>query len=258
MPSNSESSIRRIHITSPGHLAFALTFIGLGVMGLGTEEFTQVWNPVPKWVPAQHALARVCALLSLGCGVGLLVRRAASTASRILLGALLLWIVAFRLPNLFYEKPLVLVGWTLGATGVMTGGAWVLVNRFRGSDRWTRIARIAYGQALIPFGLAHFMYLDATTVLIPGWLPFHVALAYLTGAAFIAAGISVCFGVLAPLGSALSALQMGLFSIIVWLPRVFTGNLSEFQRGEVVSTIALTAGAWVVAESYRPLSSKNT
>lgn len=255
MPSSSDNSA--IRITSPGHLAFAVTFIGLGVMGLGTGEFSQVWAPVPKWMPAQGALAHVCGTISLACGIGLLARIGSVIASRVLFGALLAWIVAFRLPNLFYEKPLVLVWWTLGATGVMTGGAWVLFNRFRGSDGGTRIARILYGQALIPFGLAHFMYLDNTTVLIPNWMPFHTAWAYFTGVAFIAAGLSVCFGVLAPLGSALSTLQMGLFSIIVWLPRVFTGKLSEFQRGEVVSTIALTAGACVVAESYRTSSRVN-
>ena len=95
------------------------------------------------------------------------------------------------------------------------------------------------------------MYLDATTVLIPSWLPGHVAWAYFTGGAFIAAGVSVIVGVLAPLGAALSTLQMALFSLIVWVPRVVTGNLNQFQRGEVISTFVLTAGAWMVADSYR-------
>lgn len=251
-----------IRIASPGHVAFAVAMIGLGVIGLVTHRFTQIWQPVPKWVPARAPLAFLCALISLGSGLGLLWRRSAAMASRLLFVSLSAWLLVLRLPNLFYEKPLVLVAWTFGATAVMLAGAWVLVAWFAQDGEPSRLgfftgakgvrtARTLYGLSLIPFGLAHFMYLDATTVLIPTWLPWHVAWAYFTGAAFIAAGLAVSVGVLAPLAAALSALQMGLFSVIVWVPRALTGNLNDFQRGEVVSTFVLTAGAWMVADSYR-------
>ena len=251
-----------MRIESAGQVAFAAAMIGLGVIGFVTRDFTQIWQPVPKWVPARTALAFVCALISLGCGVGLLWRRSAPLAARVLLGALSVWLLVLRLPNLLYQKPLVLVAWTCGATAVMVAGAWVLVSWFSqesgqswirvlSGDTGARIARTLYGLSLIPFGLAHFMYLDATTVLIPAWLPGHVAWAYFTGAAFIAAGVAVIVDVLAPLAAALSALQMALFSLIVWIPRALAGNLNQFQRGEVISTFVLTAGAWMVADSYR-------
>lgn len=251
-----------IRIASPGHVAFAVAMIGLGVIGFVTRDFTQVWQPVPKWVPARTALVYLCALISLGCGVGLLSRRAAPLATRVLFAALLLWLVVLRLPYLFIQKPLVLVAWTCGATAVMVAGAWVLLSWFSdGNDhspiafitgaKGVRVAQTLYALSLIPFGLAHFMYRDATTVLIPHWLPWHVAWAYFTGAAFIAAGLAISVGVFAPLAAALSAVQMGLFSVIVWVPRALSGDLNAFQRGEVISTFVLTAGAWMVADSYR-------
>ena len=255
------SARQALRIESAGQVAFAAAMIGLGVIGLVTRDFTQIWQPVPKWVPARSVLAFVCALISLGCGLGLLWRRSAPLASRVLLGALLIWLLVLRLPNLLFQKPLVLVAWTCGATAVMVAGAWVLASWFddeREQSRFgftgangLRIARTLYGLSMIPFGLAHFMYLDATTVLIPRWLPWHTAWAYLTGAAFIAAGLAVTVGVFAHLAAALSTLQLGLFGLIVWVPRVLAVSVNEFQWGEFVVTCALTAGAWVVADSYR-------
>jgi uncharacterized membrane protein len=251
-----------IRIASAGHAAFAATMIGLGIMGFVTGDFTQIWQPVPKWVPARPAVAYLCALISLETGIGILWRRWAQVASRVLLVALLIWLLMLRLPNLFHERPLVLVAWTFGSTAVMAAAAWVLYvwfaherdparPGFLADDMGLRIARTLYGVSLIPFGLAHFMYLNATTVLIPTWLPWHVAWAYLTGAAFIAAGLAVSVGVVPRLAAALSTLQMGLFTLIVWVPRMVAGTVTDFQRGEFISSCALTAGAWVVADSYR-------
>jgi uncharacterized membrane protein len=236
--------------------------IWLGAMGLSTGTFVQVWQPVPAWVPARTALAYLCAFISLASGLGLLWQRTAAVAARVIFASLMVWLLVLRLPNLFFQTPLVLIAWTFGSTGVMVAAAWVLYVWFAGDrdrqllgfiadDRGVRIARALYGLSLIPFGLAHFMYLDATTVLIPNWLPWHVGWAYFTGAAFIAAGLAVTFGVLGRLAAALSTLQMGLFSVIVWVPRVLAGPLNDFQWGEFVVTWALTAGAWVVADSYR-------
>lgn len=253
-----------LRIAGAGHALFAAALIWLGAMGFSKGDFVQIWQPVPNWVPAREVLAYLCAFISLASGIGLLWQGTAAVAARVIFASLMAWLLALRLPNLFFETPLVLVAWSFGSTGVMVAAAWVLYVRFAGDrdrqrlgrfagDTGVRVARTLYGLSLVPFGLAHFRYLDATTVLIPHWLPWHVAWAYFTGAAFIAAGLAVTVGVLARLAAVLSTLQLGLFGLIVWVPRVLAGTVNDFQWGEFVVTCALTAGAWVVADSYRGL-----
>jgi len=242
-----------MRIKSPGHAFFALTMICLGGIGLYTGGFPPIWSGVPKSVPAREAIAYLCATVSLLTGFGLLFQRSAAIASRVLLMFFALWMLIVRLPHFVMSPTAVDAWWSCGDTAVMLAAAWVLWVWFAGG-KGVRIATAIYGAGLIPFGIAHFLYLKETVADVPRWIPGPAVFwAYLTGAAFIAAGLGLLAGVLARWAAALSALMMGLFTLLIWVPIVLTLHPSASDWAEFLNSWALTAGGWMVADSWRKL-----
>jgi uncharacterized membrane protein len=249
---------------SVGNLSFAATMAALGILGFVYGDFAMVWQEVPNWVPGRELLAYVCAAIMFFCGVGLMLPRMARLASGVLLIYLVLWLLLLRVPKVLVA-PGVVVSWSsCGETAICVAAGWVLfaalfgshdsgTARFVTGDRGIRGARLLYGLALIPCGLAHFAYAKETADFIPeAWIPWHLGWAYLTGAAFLAAAIAILIKTrLAALAATLSAVMMGVFTLMVWIPRVWSAPHERFQWTGLLISSALAAGGWVVADSYR-------
>jgi uncharacterized membrane protein len=249
-----------MRITSVGHGVFAVTMIGLGVFGLITGTFPPLWSGVPQSLPAREVLVYVCAIVALGSGAALLLQRTALTATRVLLCYLLGWLLLLRIPFVVLHPTSSGLWWACGATAVMIADAWVLFVRFADArsetrvpaatgDAGLRIARIFFGLGLIPFGIAHFTFFERTVSMVPAWLPWHTTWASFTGVAFIAAGLAIVTGIYARLATTLVLLQLALFTLLVWVP-IILGHPSASDWSEFIESWTLTAGAWVVADSF--------
>jgi uncharacterized membrane protein len=250
------------HLASPGHALFSATLIALGVYGLASGHLAGIWQPVPGILPGREFLVYLCALLALGTGLGLLCRSTAASASRLLFAYLLLWFMFFKAPGIFLSPMSAGAYESGGETAVIVSGAWILYAGF--STKWDHrylgfatgksgicLARGFYSLALIAFGISHFAYLKLTASLVPGWLPGPFAWAYFTGSMYIAAGLGILTRVYARLAATLSALQMGLFTVLVWVPMVMAGSAQAFQWSELTISWTLTVSALIVADSYR-------
>lgn len=254
-----------LRIAGVGHVVFAATMIALGILGLVKGDFATIWGGVPKGLPAREALAYLCAVVSLACGVGLVWRRTSAVAARVLFGYLLLWLLLVKGRYVVLAPAVEVVYQNCGETAVIVAGAWVLYAWFATDwdRRWlgfatgargVRMARVLFALALIAFGLSHFFYLYLTAPLVPKWLPWHVGWAYCTGSAYLAAAAAVLVGMYARLAATLAAVQMGGFTLLVWVPRVTSGHLHAVTGSswdEFAVSWMLTTAAWVLADSYR-------
>jgi uncharacterized membrane protein YphA (DoxX/SURF4 family) len=251
-----------MRIASVSHVVFAVTMIALGISGLSKGDFAPIWNSVPQGLPAREILAYLCACIGVGCGIGLLWQRAAASAARVLFVYLLLWMLLVKVRFILLAPTQEVSYQSCGETAVILAGAWVLHAWFAADwdrrwlgfsigDKGVRIARVLYGLALIAFGLSHFAYVNMTAPLVPAWLPAHLFWAYFTGCTYLAAGAAVLIGVYARLAAVLSAVQMAMFLLLVWVPIVAAGNIGATQWDETIVNWVLIAGAWVVADSYR-------
>jgi uncharacterized membrane protein len=102
---------------------------------------------------------------------------------------------------------------------------------------------------LLAFGLSHFFYTRETVALVPAWLPLRKGWAYLTGAGHLAAGLGVLLSIHPRLAATMEAAMLAIFTALVWIPAIVARSPTRFAWWEFAISWAITAGAWVVAES---------
>ena len=236
----------RMNYKRAARIAFATGMIGLGIIGFVFGDFAGAWQSVPASMPGRQALEYAAATLMLLCGIGLLFVRTEAMAARVLFPYLALLVLLLKVPAVL-KAPLVEGSWqSMAELVVVFAGGWVL---FASDKRAIRAAQIVFGLALIPLGLAHFVYLGMTAPLIPAWIPFHTGWAYFTGAAQIAAGLGIVLGIYARLAASLEAAMLTAFTVLVWIPAIMLAPTSPAAWSEFSISWAVTAGAWVVAAS---------
>ncbi len=237
---------------------FALTLVAIGGAWLVGGGFAPIWRPVPESASARDMLAVLSSLITVACGAGLLWKRTAAPAALALFLFAAIWTLLFKFPSIV-RAPLVEGSYQAnGENCVLIAAAWVLYaglakgRTFLSGDGGVRCAYLLYGLGLIAFGLSHFFYLELTAPLVPKWLPGPVFWAYATGTIYTVCGLGLVLRLEPRLAAFGAALNITLISVLVWVPMVAAGGLTDMHLQEVIVSWALTAAALVLASGSPP------
>jgi len=236
-----------------GLCLLASSSASLALLSLVYGDFAPMWRAFPP-MEVRGIVIDGLALLLLAASFGLLrpVTRMPSLAAIIAYQAI--W-AAIAVPPIL-AAPLSLGSW-YGCAEAATALAGPLILY---APRLVRPGEILFGVTCVFYGWSHFTYADYTAGMVPAYLPGGLIIAYLTGAAHIAAGLAIVTGVFARLASLLETAMMSLFGLLVWVPSFFADPKPSWaaspqnQWSELVVNLVLVASAGIVAISLSPRS----
>jgi hypothetical protein len=249
-------------IIQQGRFLFGIAIAAFGVEGVICARLGLTVRGVP-WFPANPFLAYLTGIALLLAGLCIVANVRARVAA-ILLGILfLLYVLLAELP-LVAASPMDLGARTiffealaLAASALTLAGT--LPAAGSGSLPWNRVVDklIASGPYLfaassVVFGIDHFLILDFIASLVPAWLPGHLFWAYLTGAAFVAAGISIAIKWLDQWAAFLLGTMFALWVLILHSPRVVIAFRSHDPNAQnewssAFIALAMCGGCWICA-----------
>ncbi len=229
-------------------IIFAIGIVCYGLVCLAFGDFGLQWQPVPAWVPGRTALAYANGALLVSGGALLFWPRSSLWAARFLAGYILLWVLLLKVPGVV-ATPASMLPW-LGFAEILSlaAGAATLALLLEREPREIAIkaVRYVYGACPVIFGLSHFVYVDFTAAMVPGWIPAPLFWAWATGTGHLAAGLAILSGILARLAATLLAAMMGSFVLLLCIPQVAADPASHIAWTMLFISLSLAGAAWAI------------
>jgi uncharacterized membrane protein YphA (DoxX/SURF4 family) len=122
-------------------------------------------------------------------------------------------------------------------------------QKARGFDKLILFGPLFYAAPLAAFGTEHFTLTKIIASLIPAWIPWHLFLAYVVGACFIAAALSLATGIQARFSASLLALTFFLFVVLMDAPGWVHNPRNRFGLALMLRELSFSGGALALAVS---------
>jgi len=218
-------------------------------------QFHAIVIPVIPWIPAHPWLAYVTGAALLVAGLSILINVQARAGALVFGGLFLGCDLILHLPRMLVVPQ----DWGLRGEVcemlALSSAAFVLAGTLPRADgsarRWDRalanIGRVLFGITAVVFGVDHFLALDLIASIVPGWMPGHIFLASLAGAAMIAAGVSILTKWMGGLGAFGLGMMFLLFVLTLHVPRVLAAPQSPDEWSSALIALGMCGASWICA-----------
>jgi uncharacterized membrane protein YphA (DoxX/SURF4 family) len=248
-------------ILRTGQLLFGISIMAFGLENLFCARLGLTVRGVP-WFPTNSILGYLTGVALIMAGLSV-VANVRARLSATLLGILFLLYALLLEASKVVATPLNLSLRTvffealaIGAAALTLAATLPAINpRLPGNfllDKLRAAGPCLFGVSSIVFGIDHFLILGFIASLVPAWMGGGMFWAYLTGAALVAAGISIVAKRLDQWAAGLLGLMFLLWFFLLHSPRVMAAVQSHSPNtpdecSSAFIALAMCGGSWICA-----------
>ncbi len=233
-----------------GNWFYGIAIVVYGIQQLWYANFRTV--QLPEWqsyLPLLPAWAYLTGLGLIVAGAAIISGRKAKEASLILGCAFLLLFLLVQIPYEIFSDPnssLHLGVWTNALKGLaLSGGAFVMAGSFttnnsrpspffKLSEKLIPFGPLFFSITMISFGIAHFLYSEGVSTLVPSWMPDPIFWTHLTGVVLIGSGFAIALKIRRGAIALLFSIVLFIWVFSLHLPRAVHEPYAS--RGNEVSS----------------------
>jgi len=243
-----------------GRLFFALPLVAFGSQYFIYGAYQGGLPPVPPWAPGGRIGAYLIGAILIVAGACIAANWKSRVCATLIAFLFFFFVFVFHsqhLHDVIYngnDRTRAFEPLALGAAALVL--AALLPAEPPLGDSWNSAAaklsllgRFVFAICSVIFGIQHFLYAPFIASLIPAWMPARLFLAYFTGIAFIAAGLSMTFKILFRLSSLLLALMFFLWVVLLHSPRVAVKLHNGDEWASLFVALAMCGSFLILAQS---------
>ncbi len=247
------------NLLATGRLWFAVCIVALGVETFVCAHIQQPVLPLLPWLPRHPALSYLTGIVLILLGLAIASNFLTRWAAVLLAVVFVLCEILLQIPRAT-AAPFDLSLRTAVFEVLSLGAAAMILARMSSHpdapgkklnllDKVLSSGRYLFAVSSVTFGISHFLVGPFIATLIPEWIPFRLFFAYFTGAAFVAAGLSIAAGCLDVLAATLLGAMFLVWFLFLHLPRVFTieklHNPAEWSSAFIA--LGMFGASWIIA-----------